>query len=69
MLHLGWWASVAGACVLALISFSNHPMTMRSIAGNNTVVPLLVVSSLANAAMTSAAALVVGRAIGWIWGV
>jgi hypothetical protein len=69
MLHLSWWASVVGACILAMISFSNHPIAMRTSGGNESIGPLLVVSSLTNAAMTSAAALVVGRALGWIWGI
>ena len=25
ILHLSWWAALVGACVLALISISNHP--------------------------------------------
>ena len=69
MLNFSWWAAVAAACALTLISFSNHPVAYRVLRHGETAGPVLVISSLANAAMTSAAALVVGRAIGWVWGV
>ena len=68
ILHLSWWAALAGACILALISISNHPITLRTLGGTTTP-GVLVLSSVLNAAVTSAAALVIGRAIGWIWGV
>jgi hypothetical protein len=69
MLHLSWWAFVAGASILALISIYNHPVAIRALGGSETAPSALLLSSFVNAAMTSAAALVVGRAIGWIWGV
>ena len=68
VLHFSWWAFVAGACVLALISFSNHPIAYRALGGGEAV-SILLFSSLLNAAATSAAALMVGRLIGWIWSV
>ena len=69
LLHVSWWAAVAGACVLALISISNHPIAVR--AGGSGEAPLAthILSSLLNAGMTSAAALAAGRIIGWLWGV
>lgn len=69
MLHLTWWAFVAGACVLALISIYNHPVAIRALGGSETAFPVLLFSSILNAMVTSAGALIVGRAIGWVWGV
>lgn len=69
ILHFSWWVAVAGACVLALISISNHPIAYRALGGGEGALPVLLVSSLVNAIMTSAAALVIGRAIGWMCGV
>ena len=68
ILHLAWWAAVAGACVLALISIFNHPLTYRTLGGHTTS-GVLLLSSLLNATVTSAAALGIGRGIGWAWGV
>jgi hypothetical protein len=67
--QLSWWAFVAGACVLALISISNHRIAGRALGTTDSAVGVLVLSSLVNATATSAAALVIGRAIGWVWGV
>jgi len=69
ILHLTWWAAVAGACVLALASISNHPIAYRALGGGEGTLPVLLLSSLANAIMTSVAALIIGRVIGWMWGV
>jgi hypothetical protein len=67
-LHMSLWGFVAGACALALISIFNHPVAYRAFGG--AVTPgVLLFSSFVNATMTSAAALVVGRVIGWVWGV
>jgi hypothetical protein len=68
VLHFSWWAFVAGACVLALISFSNHPIAYRALGGGEGAVSILLFSSLLNAAATAAAALMVGRLISWMWG-
>lgn len=69
ILHVTWWAVVAGACVLVLISISNHPIASRALGGGESALPVLLLSSLINAIATSAAALLIGRAIGWLWGV
>jgi hypothetical protein len=67
-LPMSLWGFVAGACALALISIFNHPVAYRAFGG--AVSPgVLLFSSFLNATMTSAAALVVGRVIGWVWGV
>ena len=68
ILQLTWWAALAGGCVLALISIHNHPVTFRALGGATSPGTLIFVS-LSNAAVTSSAALIMGRAIGWIWGV
>lgn len=69
ILHLSWWTAVAGACVLALISMSNHPIAYRALSGGAGTTSVLVFSSLFNAMLVSAGALTVGHAIGWAWGV
>jgi hypothetical protein len=68
ILHLAWWAAVAGACILTLISISNHPLTYR-VLGGHTTSGILLLSSILNASLTSVAALGIGRGIGWLWGV
>jgi hypothetical protein len=68
-LHLSWWAAVAGGCVLALISVSNHPVALRAVGAGEAPFATLLLSSVLNATMTSAAALAAGRIIGWVWGI
>lgn len=69
ILQMSWWAVVAGACVLALISISNHAITFRALGGADGSASVLMLSSFLNAGANSAAALMVGRLIGWMWGV
>jgi hypothetical protein len=69
VLHFSWWAFLAGASALSLISIANHPVALRQLGGSEAVPGVLLLSSLINASMTSAAALVIGRGIGWLWGV
>jgi hypothetical protein len=69
ILQFSWWAFVAGACVLALVSISNHATASRALGTTDGAVGVLLFSSLVNATVTSAAALVIGRGIGWVWGV
>lgn len=68
ILHLSWWAALAGACALALISMSNHQVAYRALSGAGAS-GILVFSSLFNAFVTSAGALATGRFIGWAWGI
>jgi hypothetical protein len=67
--QFSFWSAVVGACVLCLISMSNHSTAERTLGGGDAVLGSLVVSSLLNASMTSAAALLAGYVIGWAWGV
>jgi hypothetical protein len=69
ILQLSWWALVAGACVLALVSMSNHAVAFRALGGADGTAAMLMLSSLLNASAISAAALMVGHGIGWLWGV
>lgn len=69
IVHFSWWAAVAGACALTLISFYNHPQAYRAVGGGEDAVGVLLFSSFLNATLTSATALVVGRGIAWAWGV
>ena len=69
LFHLSWWAAVASACMLALISISNHPVAVRAGGVGEAPLSTHLLSSLLNAAVTSAAALAAGRVIGWVWGV
>lgn len=67
--HLTWWAALAGACVLALISLSNHHSAYRVLSGGEGTAGVLLFSSFFNATIVSAAALSAGRVLGWVWGV
>jgi hypothetical protein len=69
IVHASWWAALAGGCVLALLSLSNHPVAYRALSGSASSSGILVFSSVFNATITSAGALLVGRLIGWAWGV
>jgi len=69
ILHLSWWAALAGGCILALISMSNHPVAYRALSGGASSSGVPLFSSLFNAFIVSAGALAAGRAIGWVWGV
>jgi hypothetical protein len=69
ILQFSWWAFVVGASVLALISISNHAVAYRGLRASEGATGVLLVSSLLNATVTAAAALVVGKGIGWFWGV
>jgi hypothetical protein len=69
IMQLSWWALVAGTCVLTLISVSNHAVTYRALGGAEGAGTILMLSSLLNASAISAAALLIGRGIGWLWGV
>ena len=69
IIHLSWWAAIAGGCIIALISLSNRPVSYRALSGSASPPALLVISSLFNATITSTGALLAGRLIGWAWGV
>jgi hypothetical protein len=69
ILHLSWWAALAGACILVLISMSNHAVAHRALSGSANSSSILIFSSVLSASLTSASALAAGRAIGSIWGV
>ena len=69
ILQLSWWALVVGACVLTLVSMSNHAIAYRALGGPDGAGAIPMLSSLLNASAISAAALMVGRLIGWMWGV
>ena len=69
-LHVSYWAVVAGACILALLSITNRERAV-SLASKGTVggSAILLASSTMNAAAIASAALIMGRGIGWVWGV
>jgi hypothetical protein len=69
-LHLTWWTAVASACVLALISISNHALAARTLGTTGEdAVAILLASSMTNATVTALAAFAMGHGIGWLWGV
>lgn len=69
ILQFSWWAFLAGASVLALISISNYAIAHRVLGATEDTDGVLLLSTFLNATVTSAAALVIGRGIGWVWGV
>jgi hypothetical protein len=68
ILHLAWWAALAGACALALISIHNHRVADRA-RGATGAPAVVLLSSLANATMAAIGAQAAGRAIAWAVGV
>jgi hypothetical protein len=71
MLRAPWWAGVAGACLLALISLSVHKLEYARYARMTDHVgqSSLLLSAVLSASAAGAAAFLAGRAIGWLWGV
>ncbi len=70
LLHVSWWASLLGACVLILVSLNNHwraPAFRRSADAVPDSVQLA--SSAFNAISVSVAAFAFGYGTGIIWGV
>lgn len=62
ILHLAWWAAVAGACLLALISIYNHPVALRA-SGGATTPGVLLLSSALNATLATEV-----NGLGWMVG-
>ena len=71
LLRAPWWAGVAGACLLALISLNLHAMEYARSAqsGDGVGQSSLLVASALNASAAAAAAFVTGRVLAWLWGV
>jgi hypothetical protein len=44
ILHLAWWAALAGACALALISIHNHRVAYRASGGTGAPAVVLLLS-------------------------
>ncbi len=65
--HAPWWAACAGACSLALISL----LTLRTAYEPQLRVvtePILIFSSVLNAAATASGAFIFGYVARWMWG-
>jgi hypothetical protein len=71
LLHAPWWAGVAGACLLALVSLNVHRLEYARWAqsGDGVGQSSLLLTGALNAAAAAAAAFLAGRALGWVWGV
>ena len=70
IMNASWWAFVAGACALALISIANHAFAGSGAAANGRPASItLLAASILNASAISGAALGIGRIIGTAWGV
>jgi hypothetical protein len=69
-LHVSWWAVVAGGCVLALISLSSaHGSFARyDHVGSSIGLPAVLLSTTLNAGAAATAAFLLGRFLGWFWG-
>ena len=66
-----WWAGLAGACLLALISLNLHRLEYARYArlADYTGQSSLFMSAALNASAAGAAAFLAGRAIGWYLGI
>jgi hypothetical protein len=66
-----WWAALAGSCLLALVSLTLHRVEYARYAQtNNTLAQsALFLSGALNATVAATAAYLLGRGVGWFWGV
>ena len=71
LLRAPWWAGVAGACLLALVSLNLHAMAYARSAqsGDGVGQSSLLVAGALNASAAAAAAFLTGRILAWFWGV
>ena len=70
ILHLSPWAIVFSACALMLLSIlKKHDIAMSRLGTSATVQVVLMASSAINAAVIASAGYVMGRGIGWVWGI
>ena len=70
VLGLAWWAAVACASVLGLISLtaSFGAYARYVYAGSPISLPAVFTSTVVNAISAGAAAYLLGRVVGWVWG-
>ena len=70
LLHVSWWAIVACASLLAIHSLTTSPLVLGRFptASIGISSPTLFVSVILNSAAASLAAYILGRVIGWAWG-
>jgi hypothetical protein len=71
LFHVTWWAAVAGACVLGLISLTSAFGSFARYGQAESAIglPVILLSSTLNAGAAAAASFALGRAIGWCWGI
>jgi hypothetical protein len=67
MLHVSPWAAAASASVLAIASL--HNATRPSPATTGVTTSALLSSVALNASAAACAAFILGRLIGWAWGI
>lgn len=70
IMNLSWWAPVVGACALGLVSLTSPfgSFAMHARPGSEITSPVILFSSTLNCAAAALAAFVLGRVIGWFWG-
>jgi hypothetical protein len=71
MLQTAWWAAVAGACILALLSVAERRGALMSPTGNEGAAdePFATIVALLNGSVACSAAYMLGRATAWLWGI
>lgn len=71
ILHLNWWALLAGACVLILISLTSSSGSFARYGhdGSSISLPTILLSTTLNAVVTATASFGLGRLIAWCWGI
>jgi hypothetical protein len=69
--HLTAWTICATAATLVLVSLTQHQAHYGRYAGQGNIAAqsLLLLGSTLNAATAATVAFVLGRAIGWLWGI
>ena len=70
IVHYSWWAALAGASALALISLLGRiPAERTPVVRTEPAEPIMSVASLMNAVAFSGAAYGFGQFTGWLWSV
>jgi hypothetical protein len=69
--HLSAWTIGAAAATLVLVSLTQHQTHYGRYAGQGNLAAqsMLLLGSTLNAATASTVAFVLGRAVGWLWGI
>jgi hypothetical protein len=69
LLHVSWWAAMAGGCILAIALIARHDDGVLAIPGIDAATwsAARIMSSGVTSTIATLAAFTSGRAIDWLW--